>query len=685
VGYLTNPNSYAELTIVLKSKEVIMACKICLGDLHHLLSSLNLWSGKYVEASSVVGCFLAAYMIENHSKTVFESFGSQENDLLLSAQRLLNEFDKIATWCSSLQANDPVSITLLIELLKTYPAALALYLNLFRAWKSRDQVRLRDQMLRSLLSVVDALGRPSAYSSGPDPTESMAAAASRVMPTGRTLSAADTETLDLDRLRLLAQVKTLRERLRRIGSTEVVADFDFKHPWLVAELEAAEASDFAISGSDHMSNEQLAHEVLLDPSYRLSADDDTEGKSAPEKNRALQAAFWAGVEEELQRKPSGFGRVLRVLCQVRDGVAAVAPPAVKTDLCELVDEDLIRQQVDKGLYGWKECVDLISNITKIICRIHTPERRAQTEKLWAVVKAELEAADVSVQSQQLCRGLQFLLARANVARVDVGNQRLIPLAQTIKDQGVKYEREKFDEKLKSGAFNVDKTRAWLRSALLAHPESQVQVAENNASAHRHVLSAAMAKFAAEYRGTGCPETLLLDLIRLRTLAVEFRKFVLLAKAILAVRASLAGSGCPARTVDDAAAAVAQLLLRLDSETNAEIPSSAAEVAASVAGSSCFEAVQAAVGASLAAPADGVAELLQKRLLEVWRHVTAGEEASLSAMSLGSGLEALWPAVQRSARMLGRMAAVNVEVHWERYSVILCEEAKGLLEKRRCET
>jgi hypothetical protein len=277
----------------------------------------------------------------------------------------------------------------------------------------QEDSRLRDQMLRSLLSVVDALGRPSAYSSDPDPTESMAAAASRVMPTGRTLWAADTETLDLDRLRLLAHVKTLRERLRRIGSTEVVADFDFKHPWLVAELEAAGASDFAISGSDHMSNEQLAHEVLLEPSYRLSADDDTEGKSALENKRA----FWAGVEEELLV----FGCVLRVLCQVRDGVAAVAPPPVKTDLFELVDEDLIRQQVDKGLYGWKECVDLISNITTIICRIHTPERRAQTDKVWAAVKEELEAADVSVQSQQLCRGLQFLLARANVERVDVGN------------------------------------------------------------------------------------------------------------------------------------------------------------------------------------------------------------------------------------------------------------------------
>jgi hypothetical protein len=228
---------------VLKEKEVIMSCKVCLEHLHQVLSSNELWSGEQIQAASVVGSFMAAYMIEGHPEIIFESLGLQETDLVLSARQLLYEFDQITTWCSSLQEDAPISITLLQKVLAPYPEALARYLNLFRAWKARDQVRLRDLILRSLRTVVDSLCQPFATSSDPSPPEGGAAASSAIL-TERNLWSAATD-VTLGRLQLLAQARIMRDRLRRIGCADVLADFDSKHPWLVTEIEAAEASDFA--------------------------------------------------------------------------------------------------------------------------------------------------------------------------------------------------------------------------------------------------------------------------------------------------------------------------------------------------------------------------------------------------------------------------------------------------------
>jgi hypothetical protein len=82
-----------------------------------------------------------------------------------------------------------------------------------------------------------------------------------------------------------------------------------------------------------MTNEQLAHEVILDPTFRLPAGHDVGREaggrsghsSASQRVReALKSGFWAGLEDDLRLEPPCYGRVLRVLFHVRNSMMAVA-------------------------------------------------------------------------------------------------------------------------------------------------------------------------------------------------------------------------------------------------------------------------------------------------------------------------------------------------------------------------
>ena len=183
-----------------------------------------------------------------------------------------------------------------------------------------------------------------------------------------------------------------------------------------------------------MTNKQLAHELLLDPAYRLPVgvgqEDDT-GDVADVVEAAMRDSFWSSVEDDLRATPPRYTCVLRVLVtawrQSRGGGGgggrgvggrkshSAAGRAGPLRLVRLHGAGCCRRRPSRsGAEGG---------------------RRAEAE--WAGLRAGLEAAwaDAAAQPAALCRGLRFLLARANAARVDAGNARLTRLAQLIQQHG----------------------------------------------------------------------------------------------------------------------------------------------------------------------------------------------------------------------------------------------------------
>ena len=120
-----------------------------------------------------------------------------------------------------------------------------------------------------------------------------------------------------------------------------------------------------------MSNEQLAHELLLDPTFQL---DESGGCSAENPvfhriRESFHQAFWDSLVDDLRLATPCYVRVLRVLAEIRDGIHDLAGTRDSCNIMEAVDLDFIRQQAEKGLYGWQDCLRLIAAIFGVIQQV----------------------------------------------------------------------------------------------------------------------------------------------------------------------------------------------------------------------------------------------------------------------------------------------------------------------------
>ena len=124
-----------------------------------------------------------------------------------------------------------------------------------------------------------------------------------------------------------------------------------------------------------MTNEQLAHELLLDLTFQL----DESGCCSVEKpvfhsiRESFHTAFWDSLVDDFTLAHPCYLRVLRVLCKVRDGIsdlagsrtAAWADPSMRpwtwtsSSSRPMRGMDFIQQQADAGLYGWDSCRQLM--------------------------------------------------------------------------------------------------------------------------------------------------------------------------------------------------------------------------------------------------------------------------------------------------------------------------------------
>ena len=132
-------------------------------------------------------------------------------------------------------------------------------------------------------------------------------------------------------------------------------------------LPSSLALDFSQTG--RASNEELAHELVLDPNFKI----DRFGGFAAENpvfrriRESFQSAFWDSLVGDLRLDTPCFVRVLRVLGEVRDGILAGTRDT--GNIMVVVDLDFIRDQAEKGLYGWQDCVLLMGKIFGVIQQV----------------------------------------------------------------------------------------------------------------------------------------------------------------------------------------------------------------------------------------------------------------------------------------------------------------------------
>ncbi|KAI9478917.1 T-complex protein 11-domain-containing protein [Zychaea mexicana] len=466
---------------------------------------------------------LSAYMMTMCPREVFQDMhGAEEQQLLASAKRVLQHFEQIVQ-----SQEDHLGSASKLAFEQCWNG----YYALFESWKSKDMkqlvanmsaycielVRLKqtlgkqgeeegvsEQLDQQILQVKDRIRKVG----GPSALEHLTQVEQALNQ--------PTETAGSPRPSSVPPSPTPRPE-RSLGQDEP--------PSISTEQLNRLLGGYApVSG---ITNQQLAHEIIIDPDFKLQRQaSDAEAKTLEQQVRKIATqAFFDAVEDDIKNGlpenslPTLLGDIRqRLLGLVRSG------SSLHTQISEALDVALIEQQTKQKIFDLDANLQYVLQVMRQIC---APVRDEAIEKIGHTANSVHQ--------------LRAILEMLDEMALDLGNFRLRSLRPHLIPVAVEYERSKFGEALAKGEVGLAKTRTWLQAA----KERRTEVAnernpENVPSGSSDPSTEAVFEEAfislltspEIVSATWCPETVLLDVERITRYQNEMQSITIVAALVM---------------------------------------------------------------------------------------------------------------------------------------------------------
>lgn len=380
----------------------------------------------------------ASFMIVHYPANLFESIQPLEQRLLDAATNFIARFEQV---CNGAEPGN------FVHLYNEYMSA-------FFAWQAADKKKL---LLRAKHGMHALL------------------AAQSLAPTDA---------------RILESIKKLREKLMVLGGQQALAEFD-NYPTPAPQQHPAEPIMA-------LTNEQLAHELMIDPSFRLS--NETPEGCAGGLGMVFQNAFWNCFSDDLRLNPASFSKVTLVVTDVEE-VVHYAENNTTFNL-------QIEQRIKEDQFGWADCGAFISAILSKLQEI------ASSPELRNLLSLELQTLPSQYNPDTFISALKILNGFIHKIRIQQANERLEVIAPVIENHGIVYERSKFEQKLASNEVTLEKTTSWLQATARSDMVERPCIPQM-------VHNQAMMTLIVEPPKDQIPETLIYDRKRLYLWNKEF--------------------------------------------------------------------------------------------------------------------------------------------------------------------
>lgn len=202
-----------------------------------------------------------------------------------------------------------------------------------------------------------------------------------------------------------------------------------------------------------ISNEALAHELIMDPDFTLKPRQRTAAEAA--EKEAATNAYFAVVKSDLEK--NDLRRWLPgLVADVRERILDLTPESspIRRQVQEGLDTELINQQVQRNSLELPKLLTFFTETMKQLC---APVRDE------AIRNLSFEF-NPSLAPEERIRGI---LDTLDAMRLDLANYRLQALRPHLKLLAVEYESTKFKEALETGKFTLENTTTWLTEAASA--------------------------------------------------------------------------------------------------------------------------------------------------------------------------------------------------------------------------
>ncbi|KAI9264046.1 T-complex protein 11-domain-containing protein [Phascolomyces articulosus] len=472
---------------------------------------------------------LSAYMMTMCPREVFQTMhGSEEQQLLASAKRVLQLFEEIV----HSQGGQPNSATKL-----AFEQCWNGYYALFQSWKSNDMTQLVANM--------------SAY-------------CIELMRLKKTLGKQGEEDGINDQLN--QQILQVKDRIRGIGGAPALEQLNESEAALSQSSEVAATTRIASPGpssvppsptprpersSTHeeppsisteqlnrllggyapvsgITNQQLAHEIIIDPNFKLQRPTVDEKPKTLEQHvqKIATQAFFDAVEDDISNGrsenslPGLMGDIRqRLLGLVRSG------SSLHIQISEAIDISLIEQETKQKVFDLERKLQYVLHVMRQIC---APVRDEAIEKIGEM--------DNNIHQ------LRAILEMLDDMALDLGNFRLRSLRPHLIPVAVEYEQSKFAESLAKGKVGLAKARSWLQTAKkrlidVANERNPEDVPSSSPSTNAIFEEGFISLLTSPeiISASWCPETMLLDVERITRYQNEMQSITIVAALVMLAR------------------------------------------------------------------------------------------------------------------------------------------------------
>lgn len=271
--------------------------------------------------------------------------------------------------------------------------------------------------------------------------------------------------------------------------------------------------DEIMSTTRNLSNLMLAHEIVANENFRMESIDPPKNSLEGRVKDIVHKAFWDCLESELKEDPPKYEHAIKLFDEIKEILLSFLSPGtnrLRTQICEVLDVDLIRQQAEHNVVDIPKLGAYIINIMGKLC---APVRDDNVKKL-------KPTGDIV----QMLRDVFHVL---DLMKMDMVNYTIQNVRPQLQRQLADYERIKFQDILEKSPDSLNQTTKWIQQALENAGDVKSQENATNLSPTL-VLNSGFAKLLDLDYNSAVPETLITDDMRILDLKYKLHQVKLVA-------------------------------------------------------------------------------------------------------------------------------------------------------------
>uniref|UniRef100_A0A7N0RFR8 T-complex protein 11 n=1 Tax=Kalanchoe fedtschenkoi TaxID=63787 RepID=A0A7N0RFR8_KALFE len=252
---------------------------------------------------------------------------------------------------------------------------------------------------------------------------------------------------------------------------EEAASSDFAPSKTDLERKFSSMLDQPVSENELLVNEILHGRRSSEASGSNMIEEDSNQVKAKVRE-VMETAFWDGIVESLRENESGYGRIVDLLREVRDEFCKLAPDSWKEEINDAINLNIFAQILkSKNLdmdYLGKILGFSIVMLQKLSSPASDEERKVKYQKLMAELSTMCKSNDQSnsLLLTALIKGLRFVLEQIRELKQEIVKARMKMMEPLLKGSaGMDYLRKAFTNRYGSSinADSLPQTYQWFSS------------------------------------------------------------------------------------------------------------------------------------------------------------------------------------------------------------------------------